>query len=545
MEEADLRLVARICRRLDGIPLAIELAAARLGAMSAAELDERLDQRFSLLTGGSRTARKRQQTLLATVEWSWDLLNQPERHLLSRLCVFAGGFDLPAAEAVTTGATGAGELLAGEDVARVLGALVDKSLVQFEDAGHSRVRYRLLETVREYVGRQLSAMGAPAFESTRRAHRDYFLALAESAASQLLGKDQADWLDRLELELDNLRAAISFSLEDENPEPGIFLLTALRVFFKARGHAGEGVDALRALLESPLRAGSDLLRARGLAAEAYLLEQMGGYAAAERCAEEALTIARSLGDDYLVADLLDVRGFVLLRRGDAAAALPLIESGIEFASRLGEAHLTARLLSGRSFASDVLGDHVAAAKDATESVRLYRELGDKRQVGTMLGNLGYCELSTGELEAARSHLEESLEIARQLGDRYGVVYETFNLGLAEYLSRSTKLSERLFAESLELAWRTGMKASIAYALIGVAMAADGVDGAERARLHGAADEALRALGETVEPLEAALRDVARERLRAALGTEAFQSEYAAGRLMGLAGAVEMALRNRQ
>ena len=504
------KVVARVCRRLDGIPLAIELAAARLGSMSPAELESRLDQRFSLLTGGSRTARRRQQTLLAMVEWSWDLLTPPERHVLARLSVFAGGLDLAAAEAVSAG----DEVRPGE-VAGHLGALVDKSLVQFDGTGTGLV--------------------------ARAAHRDHYLALAETAAPGLISHDQAQWLDRLDLELDNLRAAVAFSLEDPDPHPGIRLVTALRTFFKARGNAGEAIDALRALLDKSSSDELTLARARALAAEAYLLEQVGGYQAAELSTAEALAIARAAGDDYLVADLLDVRGFVLLRRGQVAAALELIESGLALARERGEEHLTARLLSGRSFATDVLGDHAAAARDATESVAIYRQLGDMRQVGTMLGNLGYCELSTDDLEAARNHLDESLEIARSLNDRYGVVYETFNLGLAASLSRSPQEAERLFRESLELAWRIGMKASVAYALIGVAMTAEGADKAMRARLHGAADEALRVLGETLEPLEAALRDVARERLRAALGTELYQSEYAAGRLMGLAGAVDTAL----
>jgi predicted ATPase/class 3 adenylate cyclase len=537
-DDETYKVIARVCRRLDGIPLAIELAAARLGSMSPVELEARLDQRFSLLTGGSRAARKRQQTLLATVEWSWDMLSAPERHVLARLSVFAGGLDLAAAEAIA----GSGAVRSGE-VAGYLGALVDKSLVQFDDAGAGQARYRLLETVRQFASDKLEQEGPDVVHRARFAQRDYYLALAEKAAPRLISSDQAQWLDRLELELDNLRAAIACSLEDADIDPGIRLVTALRMFFKARGNAGEGIDALRALVDKDPADELAVSRARALVAEAYLLEQLGGYQAAELSTAEALAIARAARDDYLVADVLDVRGFVLLRRGQAAAALELIEAGLEIARSLDDLHLSARLLSGRSFAFDVLGDHAAAARDSTESVLIYRRLGDRRQVGTMLGNLGYCELSTGELESARSHLEESLEIARSLNDRYGVVYETFNLGLAACLSRSPREAERLFGESLELAWRIGMKASVAYALIGVAIAGEEAAKELRARLHGAADEALMALGETLEPLEAALRDVARERLRAALGTDAYNSEYAAGRLMGLAGAVDMALRS--
>ena len=540
LDEETARVAARICRRLDGMPLAIELAVARLRTMSAAELDARLDRRFSLLTGGSRTAQKRHQTLLAMVEWSWDLLSLAEAKVLARLSVFAGGFDLVGAEAVT-----AGQDVSSDEVIGYLGDLVDKSLVQFDNPSSGPLRYRLLETVRQFAASKLEAEGPTAAESARAAHRDYFALLAESAAPRLVSHDQAQWLDRLDLELDNLRVAMAFSRHHQDPRHGLRLVTDLRMFFKARGHAAEGIEALKALLEAPLGDGAESIRARALAAEAYLLEQMGDYPAAESCAEEALAIARLAGDEYLVADLLDVSSFLLLRRGQPEVAMPLIESGLEIARRLEGGHLEARLLAGRAFALDVQGDHGAAARDASESVLIYRQVGDQRQVGTMLGNLGYCELSTGDLEAARVHLSESLEIARVLSDRYGVVYETFNLGLAEYLSGSPAAAEVLFTESLELAWRLGMKASIAYALVGLAMTAGGDDTAMCARLHGAADEALRALGETVEPLEAALRDIARERLRAAMGTDSFNFEYAAGRVMGLGAAVVQALDRRR
>ena len=532
-------VVGRICRQLDGIPLAIELGAARLRVMSAAELDARLDQRFAILTGGSRAALPRQQTLLAMVDWSWELLNAAERHVLARLSVFAGGFDLAAVEAVA-----GGDEVPPDEVVGLLAALVDKNLVQFDDTGARPVRYRLLETVRQYAARQLRAQPPVAEHAARTAHREHYLALAEAAAPQLVARDQAGWLDRLDLELDNLRAAIAFSLDQADPAPGIRLVTSLRMFWKAHGHAAEGVDALRALLDVPAARGATLLRARALATAAYLLEQTGGYAMAGEYCDEALVIARSAGDDYLIADLLDVRAFVLLRQGQQDAALPLIELGLGLARGLAEPHLSARLLAVRAFALDVGGDHAGATRDAAESLLLYRQVGDQRQVGTMLGNLGYAELSAGDLEAARGHLRESLDIARALEDHYGVVYETFNLGLAEYLSGSPGRAGDFFAESLDLARRVRMPAGTAYALIGLALAGDGAGPGRAARLHGAADHALAVLGETVEPLEAGLRDLGRERLRAAMGADAFEAEYAAGRAMNAEEILALALGDR-
>jgi predicted ATPase/class 3 adenylate cyclase/DNA-binding CsgD family transcriptional regulator len=529
-DEPSAQVAGRICRRLDGIPLAIELAAARLRVMPAAELDARLDERFALLTVGSRAALPRQQTLRAMVDWSWELLNPAERAVLARLSVFAGGFGLAAAEAVAAGP----DLPAGE-VAGHLGALVDKSLLQFGDTGAGPGRYRLLETVRRYAAGQLDALGQPAVDGARITHRDYYLALAEAAAPQLVGPDQAQWLDLLDAELGNLRAAIAVSLAQADPEPGLRLAASLPAFCRARGHAAEAAEALRALLGVPGAQRATLARARALAAAANLLQQMGGYAIAGDYCQEALAIAGAAGDNHLVGELHYIRAWMLLRQGQRGAALPLIESGLDMARRLEEPHLTARLLSARSYATEAAGDHAGAARDAAEALRLSRQAGDRLQAGTMLGNLGYYELSAGDLDAARRHLAESLDIARALNDRDRIVQHTFNLGLAECLAGSPGAARALFAESLDLARRIGLRSSTAYALIGLALAGRGEAGQGwSARLHGAADQAFADLSATPEPLEARLVDLDRQRLRAAMGTRAFDAEYAAGHTLNLA-----------
>ena len=524
-DEPAAEVAGRICRRLDGIPLAVELAAARLRVMPAAELEARLDERFALLTGGSRAGLPRQQTLRAMVDWSWELLTDAERAVLARLSVFAGGFGLAAAEAVATGP----DVPAGEVLGH-LGALVDKSLVQFDDAGTGR--YRLLETVRQYAVGQLDALAPAAAGAARTAHRDHYLALAEAAAPQLVAADQAEWLDRLDAELGNLRAAIAFSVADPDPALGLRLAASLRVYWQVRGHAAEGADVLRALLEAPAAQGATLLRARALAAAANLLVQTDGYATAGDYCQEGLAIARAVGDEYLVADLLQIGAWPLLRRGQPNVALPLIESGLGLARRLQEPHLTGRLLSARSFALNVGGNPAGAARDAAESLRLFRQAGDRILVGATLGNLGNYELSVGDLDAARRHLAESVDIARALNARDGMAYWTFNLGLAEYLSDSPEAAEALFAETLEMAQRMGIKGLVGYGLIGVAMVGHGrADPGRSARLHGAADQALADLGETLEPLEGRLADLDRQRLRTAMGAEAFEAEYAAGRAL--------------
>jgi predicted ATPase/DNA-binding NarL/FixJ family response regulator len=529
-DESSAAVAGRICRRLDGIPLAIELAAARLRVLPAAELEARLDERFALLTGGSRAGLPRQRTLRAMVEWSWELLNPAERAVLARLSTFAGGFGLAAAEVIAAGP----DVPSGE-VPGHLGALVDKSLVQFDRAGTGSGRYRLLETVRQYAAGQLDALGPAAVNRTRIAHRDYYLTLAEAAALRLAGPGQVAWLDRLDAELGNLRAAIAVTLTQPDPAPGLRLAASLREYWGARGHAAEGASALRTLLDAPTARDATLPRARALAAAAHLLEQTGGYAIAGDYCQEALAISAAAGDDHLVADLLHAHAGILLHQGQPDAALPLIERGLGLARRLQEGHLTGRLLFVRSFALNVGGDLAGAARDITESLRLFRQAGDRRGIATMLGNLGSIELSMGDLDAATRHLVESLDTARALNARDDIVYGTFKLGLAEYLRGSPDAAEALFAESFDLARRAQMRAATAYALTGLAMGGRGrADSGLSARLHGAAHQALADLGETIAPLEGQLADLDRQRLRAAMGAEAFEAEYAAGRILDLA-----------
>jgi predicted ATPase/DNA-binding CsgD family transcriptional regulator len=523
-------MAGRICRRLDGIPLAIELAAARLRMMPAAELESRLDQRFAILTSGPRAALPRQQTLRATVDWSWELLTGAEQAALAALSVFAGGFGLAAAEAVVA----APDLPAGEVVGH-LAALVDKSLVHFDDIGVGPGRYRLLETVRQYAAGRLQALGPAAAQAVRAAHRDYYLALAETAGPELIGPDQAAWLDRLDAELGNLRAAMAFSLIQPDAEPGLRMVTSLGQFWRARGHAAEGANALRLLLDAPSAKAATIPRAQALAAAANLLQQTGTYGIADDYCQEALPIARAAEDNYLVGELLYVRAWILLRQGQRDAALPLIESGLALVRSLGAPYITGCLLAARAHATYAAGDQAGAARDAAKALPLFRQAGDKQHVATMLGNLGNYEMSAGNLDAARRYLAESLDIFRVLSHRDGIAYQTLNLGLAEYLNGSPGSAQALFTESLELIRRTGMKGQLPYALIGLAMAnQDRADPGRSARLHGAADQALGDVGRTLEPLERRLADLDRQRLRVEMGTEAFEAEYAAGRALDVA-----------
>ena len=359
------------------------------------------------------------------------------------------------------------------------------------------------------------------------------MALAEAAAPQLIAHDQASWLDRLDEELGNLRAAIAFSLTRPDSEPGLRLAASLRVYWKVRGHSVEGADVLRALLDAPAARQATLTRARALAAAARVLMQVGGRAIAEDYCQEALAIARAAGDEHLLAGLMLERAWILLSQGQQDAALPAIEQGLGLGRRLGELHLTARLLAARSYAAYAAGDQAGAARDAAEALGLFRQAGDRLQVGELLDNLGAIELSAGDLDAAHRHLAESLDIFRALKSRDGIAVVTFNLGLVKYLDGSPGAAEALFAESLDLARRMGLKRHVAYALLGLALAGRGGGGADpgwSARLHGAAAQAMADLGHAVEPLEGRLADLDCQRLRAVMGAEAFDAEYSAGRV---------------
>jgi non-specific serine/threonine protein kinase len=292
-----------------GIPLAIELASARLRSLGVADLWARLEQGFRLLTGGSRTALARHQTLAALIDWSYELLSDRERVVLARLSVFVGGFDLTAAKAVC-----AAQTIDELDVIELLTALVDKSLVAVDDVGDS-LRYRLLETVREYAAERLAEHDRSAVKTARRAHRDFYLQLAETSVPLLAGGDQSICQQRLQTEHDNLRAALRFSLIDPDPEPGLRLASALQTFWRNTGYRLEGAAATDAQLQRPQASARTPARASALVGASLLAEERGELRVAEAYAEEAVAIARTHDDGRVTGAALSGLGWVRMRQG--------------------------------------------------------------------------------------------------------------------------------------------------------------------------------------------------------------------------------------
>jgi non-specific serine/threonine protein kinase len=414
--ERNAPALSEVCSRLDGIPLALELAAARARVLTVEQIAARLDDRFRLLTGGSRTALRRQQTLRATVDWSHDLLSEPERALLRRLSVFAGGWTLEAAEAVC-----AADPVASEDVLDLLTGLVDKSLVVAEgqDSGE---RYRLLETIRQYGWGKLQEADEAALLRTR--HAEWFMALAVRAEPALSRPDQGPWLERLEQEHDNLRAAIQWSAESGEVEVGLRLGGALWRFWAVHGHLREGRERLAALLALPEpgapSAPPTAARAKALHGAGTLALRQGDYAAARPALEESLAIRRELGDRPGIAASLNNLGYVVRAQGDYAAASALFEQSLAIKRERGDRQGIAHSHQNLGETAHLQGDYALARDRYEESLAISRESKDGWDIASSLCNLGYLSLDLGDAGAARSQFGESLAIWRGFRSPSGI-----------------------------------------------------------------------------------------------------------------------------
>lgn len=485
--------IVQVCRRLDGIPLALELAAARLKVLSVEQIAARLDDRFQLLTGGSRTALPRQQTLRATLDWSYHLLSEPERILLSRLSVFSGGFMLEAAEAVCrmtndecriTDEAWASPLPFVIDhssfppeVLDLLTQLVDRSLVGVERR-EGTTRYGLLETTREYARERLRAAGEE--EAYRVRHARFFLALAERAEPELTGAQQAVWLRRLEEEHDNIRVALDTFLALELPEDGLRLAGALGWFWGIRGYLSEGRERLQAALalsgcrvvtpgsgrearvggppecHPELRSpGIGLAQVKALNAAGRLADDQSDAGAARAMFQESLALSRALGDQTGAAMALNCLGGLAVHARDYPAARALYEESLATYQSIEDRWGAAAALTNLGRTALVSGDYAAARAVLQSALETQRQLGDRRAIARTLTWLGITTQRLGNPETAYALHQESLSLARELGAKQAIEETLRGLGsLASDLGRQDA-ALAYYEERLAIARETG------------------------------------------------------------------------------------------
>ena len=533
--------VRRICERLDGLPLAVELAAARVATLDVREIEERLDDRFRLLRRGARTALPRQQTLQALVDWSHDLLDDDGRRTFRRLGAFAGSFNAERAAVVL----GHGDLLDAEDA---IDQLVAKSLVVREDGTDGSTRYRLLETLREYAAERLRESGEA--DDARSAHLRAMAAFVERAAAEVLGPEQRTWLDRLDTEWPDLEVALTHGL-DRDPLTALEAAGALGPFFSIRSRVAVGLALLEAALPRVARveraeaARAWWARLRALAAAGTLARAANDLEAAGRHHLEQLEMARHDPDEELAAKALSALGNVRLLEGRVQEARSLCEESLAIRRRLGAPRPLALALNNVGVLADAAGDYAGAEAAYREHLSIMRDLGDARVVGQTLTNLALVHLATERLDDAELALGESLDLLRSVGDRRSVaVTRAVHAGLLRGRGDLEGAADG-YASALRELDDLGD-------LSGVGMAIDGLATVLARRPDDAAGlvTAARLLGATSRlPVGAGERgrgedeEVARARAeaRSVLGDAVFDAAYGAGRAAPLPSIVAEAL----
>ncbi|MBK6337020.1 MAG: tetratricopeptide repeat protein [Betaproteobacteria bacterium] len=483
VNERNVAAVVDICHRLDGIPLAIELAAARVRSIPVETIAARLKDSFRLLRTGDATVLPRQRTLRVLIDWSVDLLAETERRLLRRLSIFAGGWTLEAAESV-----GAGDGIDAGDVLELLSALVEKSLVVMDAEGE---RYRLLETVRQYAQERLQEAGEAV--SVRDRHLAFYLAFAEAAQPELAGPEQGRWMARLDVDHENLLAAhAAADRAAGGAELGLRLVRALRRYWI---HRGLGALGYRLTVEALARAGGpghDLARYRGLFGAGQFAHSMGRYADAQRHLDQAAAIARGMGDTTLVAKVLQPLGLAGLGAGDF----------------------------------DLARRHLDEALD------LARGLGDKRELLAASSALAQLHRMDGRLDTALLLSRDALALARELGDRLSVAMGLLNLAMVSIDCGSGKEARAMLSEVLAIVEEIGSKPAAQSALeVCAALAALGEDWETAACLFGAAEAQAAQTGLQRDPADAAFLRPRMARAQEALGAAGFAAAATAGRAL--------------
>jgi predicted ATPase/class 3 adenylate cyclase len=536
LTDANASAVASICHRLDGIPFALELAAARAAALAVEEIDRRLDDRFRLLTSGTRGALPRQKTLRAMIDWSFELLTEPERTLLCRLSIFAGGFDLGAAEVI-----GPDGVLEGWEVLDHLSSLVDKSLVQ-ADFTRADTRYWLLETVRHYAAEHVASSGQAAEGELAATHARHYLAQTESVAERFEGPDQAEAFGAVDLDYDNIwLALVHFGADPAGSPEAVRLAVALRHYWRVRGYFNQSIEVLDKALRGLYGGTEDQVMAAGQITLGYFLSRRGDLGAAAEHLRHGIAVARNVDAPEVLTDGLSHLGLVLRRLGRRDDALAASNESVTEARATGNVHLIAFALDTRaSLVSD--GDAEAARRDYLEALAAYRQAGDQVRTSVTLNNLAVLELDQGNIEAAESSFAEALGITEASEDQATSSYLRYGLGICAILRADLVGAQEPLHHALTDAHARNDHTLLSYAVLGAALSTDTESDPEMAaRLDGAASGLFEARGEILEPLESGLRQALRGRLEAALSADSLARVTTEGRALSMAEAVELAL----
>ena len=517
--------IAEICARLDGLPLALELAAARVKLLSPSAMQSRLEKRLQLLTGGALDLPVRQRTLRGAIEWSHDLLDEEEQKLFRRLSVFADGCTLEAVEAVCN----AREDLGG-DVLDVMSSMVDKSLVRQVATEGEEPRFVMLETIREYALERLDASGDELI--TRRAHAAYFLVLAEEIGSARVTDvmDSTQWLDRCERENANLRAALDWLCANGQAEWGLRLGGALFQFWERRERISEGREWLAKLLALPGAAKRDKVRARALFAAGVLAGVQKEYELANTLLNDSLEINRETDDKWAAAVSLNALAVTALDRRDVGAARSLSEQNLEVWRQLGDPAAVGRSLSNLASVVKEQGDYRLAWSLYDEALATFREIGDSTAAARVLNKKGDVARAQGLAAEAQELYQQSLETFREYGDRWGTALALADLGNLARERSDFASAHALYRDSLRIFQELDYRRGVAQILESFACVAAAQGEARKALAFAGSAAALRhALGTPLAPAEQAkleLRlDTARRKLPGSEGASAWMEGW--------------------
>ena len=432
--------VAQLCNDLDGIPLAIELAAARMNVLSVEKILERLSDRFKLLTGGKRTSLPRQQTLKALIDWSYGLLSEDEKLLFGRLSVFQGGWKLEAAEAVCSlGPVDEFEIL------DLMSNLIDKSLIKSSDS-ESEMRYSMLETIRQYSKSVLA--GSPEEKVIRQRHFEYFSRQVSESEEMLTGSGQRECLQMIDADYENIREALRWAIE-EDPVEGLRMAVTLGKYWELRGFFSEGYAYLKKGL-SGIEETEPLLKARALYLAGFLLTYLASHHEAEGYLQDALSTFRSLNEKKGEVPCLVMLGNVKLVDGNLETMEELTKEGLNKARQLGDKLLIALCLRYLAAGRMYQGNYEESAEMSEECLAIYREFGDGIQIAKIINNIGAIEYLAANYDKAIETWKECLGLRRELGDRHGIAMSLTNLGSAYSMTKDYDTAERYLHQSIEL-----------------------------------------------------------------------------------------------